>query len=389
MASRPPPPDPVADLTRQVATLSTQLEAMRKRLDDTASSGASRSTPKSHNKPRLKLDVPRFEGTDTHGWIFKISQFSTYHQTFEEERITIASFYLDGAALAWYQWMYRNYQIASWAQFLEKLETRFAPNAFDDPCGNLFKLTQTSYVTAYLTEFEALTNRHEGLSEVDLLSCFISGLKNGVRREVLAQQPTTISQAADLARLQEDKMQDIARSSRPRPSPLPWQSAFGARPPPKSNSDSSSMVKPSQGLLPTPPAKPRFPHLSGPKLDELRDKGLCFNCDQKLSKQHKCGARVFLMVANDDDFSSMTGELEIVAEELVDSVVSSEETSAHAAQLSLYALSGEQAADTFGLLGQISSEPVGVLVDEGSTHNFVKDTIASALGLTLDPINPF
>jgi hypothetical protein len=61
--------------------------------------------------PRLKLDVPRFDGTNPHGWIFKISQFFEYHRTPEEERITVASFYLDGAALAWYQWMYRNGQI--------------------------------------------------------------------------------------------------------------------------------------------------------------------------------------------------------------------------------------------------------------------------------------
>lgn len=384
-----PPPDPVADLTRQVATLTTQLDAMRKRFDDTAPSGGSRSSADSQHRPRLKLDVPRFDGTDTHGWIFKISQFFTYHQTPDEERITIASFYLDGPALAWYQWMYRNRQIASWDQFLKKLEIRFAPTAFDDPRGKLFKLTQSSSVTAYLTEFEALANCLEGLSEADLLSCFISGLKIEVRREVLAQQPTTISQAAGLARLQEDKLQDIARSSRPRSSPPPWHSTFGSRPSPKPNSDPPSTATSSQGLLPTPPAKPRFRHLSGAELDDRRSRGLCFNCDQPWSKQHKCGARLFLMVATDDDFSSVTGDLEAAAAELVDGGVTLEDTSIHAAQLSLHALSGDQAADTFRLSGRISLEPVDVLVDGGSTHNFIKETIAAALGLKLSPIDPF
>ncbi|MCI56914.1 retrotransposon-derived protein PEG10-like, partial [Trifolium medium] len=84
-------------------------------------------------RPRLKLDVPRFNGGDAHGWILKISQFFTYHQTPEEDRITIASFYLDGPALAWYQWMYQNSQIVSWNQFLASLETCFAPTAYDDP----------------------------------------------------------------------------------------------------------------------------------------------------------------------------------------------------------------------------------------------------------------
>lgn len=95
------------------------------------------------------------------------------------------------------------------------------------------------------------------------------------------------------------------------------------------------------------------------------------------------------MVANDDDFSSLIGELEAEVVALVDGVASSEETSAQAAQLSLHALSGDHAANTFCLSGQILSKLVAILVDGGSTHNFVKDSIAATLGLTLDPIEPF
>lgn len=169
-------------------------------------------------KHLFKLDVPRFEGVDPQGWIFKISQFFDYHDTPEEERITVASFYLDGAALSWYQWMYRNGQIHSWAQFLQALETRFTPTAYDDPRGKLFKLSHTSSVTAYLSKFENLANWIVGLSPPFLLSCFISGLKP----KVLAQQPNSLSQAAGLARLHEDKFQDLLRNHQPRPPQPPW-----------------------------------------------------------------------------------------------------------------------------------------------------------------------
>ena len=98
----PPPPSEVTELARQVASLTAQFEAMRRLIEGTINPRPSPSSTESHNHPRLKLDVLRFNGTNTHGWIFKISQFFTYHQTPEEERITIASFYLDGAALAWY-----------------------------------------------------------------------------------------------------------------------------------------------------------------------------------------------------------------------------------------------------------------------------------------------
>lgn len=320
----------------------------------------------------MELDVPRFDGSDAHGWIFKISQFFTYHQTLEEDRITIASFYLDGPALAWYQWMHRNQQIVSWTQFLTALETRFTPTAYDDPRGKLFKLTQSTTVAAYLTEFEALANRLEGLSPADLLSCFISGLKTEIRREILALRPSSLSQAAGLARLQEEKQQDITRSNRSRP----WQP-----PPPKSTSDPSAPPKTTAGLLPTPPGKPRFRHLSGPEMDERREKGLCFNCDQRWSRNHKCGARIFLMLTNDDN-DVVTSDLDSAAAQLDSGDV---EGVSEAAQLSLHALSG----DTFRVKGIIGSHSVSMLVDGGSTHNFIRGSVADKLGLSLDPITSF
>ena len=57
---------------------------------------------------RLKLDVPRFDGSDATGWIFKITQYFEYHTTPDHERLIIASFYMEGQALAWFQWMHRN-----------------------------------------------------------------------------------------------------------------------------------------------------------------------------------------------------------------------------------------------------------------------------------------
>ncbi|MCI51568.1 hypothetical protein A2U01_0072812, partial [Trifolium medium] len=72
-----------------------------------------------------------------------------------------------------------------------------------------------------------------------------------IRREVLSRQPTTISQAAGLARLQEDKLSDQQRVSRPKFVPAP----------PRTPSEPPSGHPPT-GLLPTPPGKIRFRHLS-------------------------------------------------------------------------------------------------------------------------------
>ncbi|GAU39763.1 hypothetical protein TSUD_220060 [Trifolium subterraneum] len=221
----------------------------------------------------VKLDVPRFQGTDPLGWIFKISKFFAYDNTSEEERIIVASFCLDGAALAWCQWMYKNGQIVSWNHFLQALEIRFAPTAYDDPRGKLFKLQQSTSVENYLSDFEALENRIVGLSPTDLLSCFIFGLKYEIRREVLAQHTLDLSKVAGLARLQEEKIQDLLRFTR---SKLSWGNGqpSGSRPfqSPRATSEVPG-DKTNPLLLPTPNPKTRFRQLSAMELAERHEKG--------------------------------------------------------------------------------------------------------------------
>lgn len=69
-------------------------------------------------KTPFKMNIPHFDGTDALGWIFKINHFFNFHNTQDEQRISIVSFYLDGQALNWYQWMYNNNQLTSWTNFL-------------------------------------------------------------------------------------------------------------------------------------------------------------------------------------------------------------------------------------------------------------------------------
>ena len=91
--------------------------------------------------PRMKLDVPRFDGSDSSGWMFKINQFFAYHSTPVPDRLTVVAFAMEGPALAWFQWMLRSGQISSWLGFLQALEGRFATSQYEDPTGILSKLT--------------------------------------------------------------------------------------------------------------------------------------------------------------------------------------------------------------------------------------------------------
>jgi hypothetical protein len=210
------------------------------------------------------------------------------------------------------------------------------------------------------------------------LSCFISGLSPEIRREVQALRPLSLTQATALAKLQEDKIDDRRRFFKNKPNS---QSTINP-----SGPSSSALPLPTSHTLPLLPSpktsRPNFRKLSTEEMASRREKGLCYNCDETFSPQHKCKGRFFLLVTNDppdnppdliDFFEPETPDPTTLSDDAID------------AQISLHALSGCTVASTIRLMGRIDNHAVTVLIDGGSTHNFVQDRIAKLLELPSVP----
>lgn len=52
------------------------------------------------------------------------------------------------------------------------------------------------------------------------------------------------------------------------------------------------------------------------------------------------------------------------------------------AQITLHSLSGHLAPETLCLLGHVANHQLVILVDGGSTHNFIQEPLVRKLGLT-------
>jgi len=273
----------------------SQLEANQPQPQSPSSSSAGHTPQTQTSFHHMKLDVPRFDGSDPTGWTFKITQFFEFHSTPDHERLTIASFYMEGPALAWFQWMHRNAQLSSWSAFLHAFHSRFATSTYEDPTGLLCKLQQRSSVSAYLSEFKFLANRIVGLPAPFVLSCFILGLNPTIHREVQVLQSISLAQAVSYARLQEEKLLDAHR-------PPPYRPLVSTGP----SSTRSSSNNSTQPLLPTPvrtSSSIPFKRLTPEELASRREKGLCFHCDEKFSRGHKCASSLFLLVMDDEDIT--------------------------------------------------------------------------------------
>ncbi|KAF5475690.1 hypothetical protein F2P56_007468 [Juglans regia] len=51
----------------------------------------------------IKLDFPRFHGDDPSGWIYKANHYFALHPMPDGQKILMASFYMEGNALVWFQ----------------------------------------------------------------------------------------------------------------------------------------------------------------------------------------------------------------------------------------------------------------------------------------------
>jgi hypothetical protein len=103
----------------------------------------------------------------------------------------------------WFQILLGEGRDIGWTEFIAGLLTRFGPNQFYDPFGELTKLQQEGSVREYQAKFESLLSKIGVLSQTRQVSCFISGLREVLRADVTAGKPEMLTSAIGLARLYE------------------------------------------------------------------------------------------------------------------------------------------------------------------------------------------
>ena len=175
-------------------------------------------------------------------------------------------------------------------------------------------------------------------------------LKKSIKANVLAGRLEDLSSAIGLARLFEARNSSLRRNT---PSTQPTNKNFSAM--------AREETKP----------KPPFPlrRMTLTELQEWRAKGLCYNCNEKFVPGHHC-KKLFVIEACSEDEEDSDMELENVEE-------------VETPGISLHAMNGGNAPDTMRVAGVVQAIPTTILLDSGSSHNFVCETLARKLQLHL------
>lgn len=120
------------------------------------------------------------------------------------EAVRGAASYLSGKALEWYHLQFtrsgNTVPYATYADFKQALQDYLLPV---DPAyaarDKLDRFRQLTSAQDYVTGYNALMLNIPDMSEADRVHNFVRGLKQQVQTQVLMQQPTTLSQAQQLA----------------------------------------------------------------------------------------------------------------------------------------------------------------------------------------------
>jgi hypothetical protein len=122
---------------------------------------------------------------------------------------------------------------------------------------------------------------------------------------------------------------------------------------------------------------------------ECQLKGLCYNCDDKYFMGHKCKEQKIFMAIS-EDISEEDVETPLVSElpETTDITPPLDHPELKLV-ISLNALSGFSTPQTLKLIGYIKHRKVIILVDSGSTHNFIHRHIAQETHCDIHAINNF
>jgi hypothetical protein len=269
--------------------------------------------------------------------------------------------------------------------FCKLVHDRFGRDQQEILVRQLFHIKQSGTVADYVEEFSQLVDQLSSYTTTtDPLYYtlrFIDGLRDDIKSVVLVQRPADLDTGCVLAALQEEVGDYYRRRDYKKHEP-----GFSSK------TSSKNLL-----LLPAPPVRDKQ-HALGvaddrrgvesaravtspeAKVAALRSYpralGLCYKCNEKWTKEHRCAPTVQLHAVQhlwelfqlDDDSDESYGPDRHVA------------TENHVfLAISKSAVSGSSAARTIKLWGTIQRHRVSILIDSGSTSSFISAAVAQQL----------
>ena len=307
-----------------------------------------------------KMDFPKFDGSDVRVWLDNCETYFRFYNIVDEFRVSAAALNLVGDAAHWYQAWKQEMGWPTWDQLRTAIAAEFEVHIEKSKMDELLLLTQTGTVTEYRSHFNQLVYHIRLYNPAVtrgsfLVSQFILGLKEELRYNVTAQQPTTVAQAYVAA--------------------LAFESAGKLK---------KTFVK-KDGFISKFGDKGKVGTGELWKAQQLKDyrraNGLCFKCGDKYSPAHVCAKPEGVQLKVMD----MAVSAEVLDDAVLDTLTHLDNPSDDDILLSLHAMAGTSHANSLQLRALVGNQVVLILVDSGSSHSFINADLCHRLQLQMLP----
>jgi hypothetical protein len=216
----------------------------------------------------------------------------------------------------------------------------------------------------FISTFKPLDFKTEGMSYDFFRELFISGLKYEMHPHVLVACPQTWLEATQ--RVKETKWIVSSQTRKPSFPPHPKPTNYA------------------------PPATPlKIQKLTQAEMAKRQLKGLCYNCDDKYFLKNKCKEQRIFMVVTED-----ISEEDVVVPPMEELPPPSNLTLPSDPPnvdpvISLNSLNGFFTPQTLKLISYIKNRKFIILMDSGSTHNFIHHQISQEVNRYIRVVNNF
>ncbi|GKV33977.1 hypothetical protein SLEP1_g42408 [Rubroshorea leprosula] len=349
-----------------------------------------------------KVDFPSYDGIENfRGWLYKCNRFFKAHNILDENKVEIASMYLSGDAIIWHEcYMQDKMTFSDWRDYIFDMSLRFGEGEMQDPIILWKNLNQTCSVNDYQRDFEKIRSRVK-CSEKQAMAMFVGGLKEELQHPVACYNPKSVVEAYSIAKQQELSINSIIRitknlSLNPRNLPplppltsniqkLPQYTNPNSyhnfpRPPPFTPQNSSLI----SSMAKTQNKTKNTRTLTEVEMEDKKRKGLCFLCDEKYTPGHRCAKKGLYNL----EIQATDEEIDVENDEM-EETQSLNQLSTIEPRISIHPLTGEQAYNTLKVIGFVKKRPILILIDSGSTHNFLDVRLAKKLDCITDRVKPY
>ncbi|XP_010525699.1 PREDICTED: uncharacterized protein LOC104803465 [Tarenaya hassleriana] len=314
-------------------------------------------------------EIVTFEGENTEGWLMQMEQYFIRLQITEVEKLELVVFALTSPALTLFQCEKQDKPFMGWSDFKERVLARFGAEyrrSFDE-IRALSKQVDVEFLEQAFLEGLKLEIAYtvQLFHETGLIRLMDMAQKVERWQEIQGSGSATVRSGGCLPIFQQGYLRsdgDVRWNSRPNRFVAGTQPSAVVKSPPRESSRSN----------------PGFERrLSFKEMQERRVKGLCFNCDARFQPGHQCpGRQLRLLITRDEDTD------EEVEPEVTDKP--EDEDDKNLVELSLNSIVGLSSKHTMKLAGELCGEPVIILIDSGTTDNFISDRLVTRLGLHMD-----